>query len=178
VSTFYAVCAALGGLVLVLQVILSLIGVVDEGHGDASLEEGLDLLSVRSLSAGAAFLGLGGFFGLWLGLGPILSLPLALVTGAAALIGTAVVTRAILGLESDRSHLIEEAIGEVGTVYLSIPGAGAGEGEIGKVHVTIRERLLELGATTKGDAIPTGATVRIVDTVGDLLVVEPLSPLE
>jgi hypothetical protein len=73
-TTFFVVCAALGGGVLVVQLLLGLLGVVDAGgdmdaggghdggHGHIAAE-GLDLLSVRALSAGVAFFGLGGLNG-------------------------------------------------------------------------------------------------------------------
>jgi len=175
VTTLFYIAAGLGGLILVLQVASSLLGIVDHSVADGQLEEGLDLLSVRALSAGLAFLGIGGLAGIWIGLHPILALPIGIVAGGAALIATAKVTRAILRLESDRTPAIEETIGEKGTVYLTIPG---GESGLGKVHVPLRGRLVELAAITKSDTIPTGAAIEVVDTVGETVVVAPLTFVE
>jgi len=108
-------------------------------------------------------------------LGPLLSLPIGIVAGVAALVATAKITRSILRLESDRTPAIEETIGERGTVYLTIPG---GETGLGKVHVTLRGRLVELAAITKNDTLPTGAAVEVVDTVGETVVVVPLTFVE
>jgi membrane protein implicated in regulation of membrane protease activity len=173
VNTFFLVCAGLGGIVLVAQVALGAFGLFEAHAVDAPLEEGLELLSIRSVAAGLAFLGVGGLAGLWLGLPALLALLLGLGSGAAALVATARISRAILQFESDRTPLIEEAIGERGTVYLAIPGKNAG---VGKVHVNLRGRLVELTASSQDEPIPTGAAITVVDTVGETLVVVP-SPL-
>ncbi|MGE0440631.1 MAG: NfeD family protein [Gemmatimonadales bacterium] len=171
-KTFYLVCAAVGGVVLVLQVALSMLGVGIEHELEAELEEGLDLLSVRALAAGLAFFGLGGLVGSAFGLGALVGLPLGGVAGIAATVVTARVTRAILRLESDRTPRIEESIGERGTVYLAIPAAGDGHG---KVHVALRGRLVELAAVSRTGAIPTGTAIEVVDTEGETLIVAPLT---
>jgi len=44
VTTFYYIAAGLGGLILVLQVVLSLVGILEHDVADGHLEEGLDLL--------------------------------------------------------------------------------------------------------------------------------------
>jgi hypothetical protein len=173
-ATFYLVCALLGGAVLVIQLGLGFLGIVEHHdlsagiseHGDS---EGLDLLSVRALSAGLAFLGIGGMFGMWLGLGAFLSAPIALLTGGATTIGVAATMRAMRRLEADHSVLVEEAIGERGTVYLNIPARQSGQG---KVHVPLRGRLAELPAVTLHEELPTGASVVVMDVIdGETLVV-------
>ncbi|MEZ4585603.1 MAG: hypothetical protein R2909_04280 [Gemmatimonadales bacterium] len=169
-ETFYLSCAGLGGTVLVLQTLLSFIGLGDhdtEG-AEAELEEGLNLFSIRALSAGVAFFGIGGLVGAWLGLPFLVGLPLGLVAGAVAVVATAKVTKAILSLEADKTARIEETIGEIGSVYLAIP---AHEDGVGKVHVRLRGRLVELEAITKDGSIPTGASIEVTDTVGETLVV-------
>lgn len=175
-STFFLVCALLGGTALVLQLVLSLFGVV-EGHDlegvphDHPAADGLDLFSVRALAAGLAFFGVGGLFGLWLPLGTLAAWPIALVAGYGAMRLTATAIRAMSRLEADGTVLTEEAIGEQATVYLGIPAQGEGRG---KVHLLLRGRLTELDAVSRGDAIPTGAAVMVTDVIeGDTLVVAP-----
>jgi hypothetical protein len=174
-NTFFLVCAALGGGVLAVQLVLGLLGVIDAGHdgdfhaGDGhhgvghATSEGLDLTSVRSLSAGLAFLGIGGLAGLATGLGAIAAIPLALLLGAAALFGTAAVTRWMNTLEDDGTVSIQGAVGATGTVYLTIPGAKQGAG---KVLLTLQNRTVEYQAVTSHDALPTGAAIMVVDVVG------------
>lgn len=179
-QSLFVVSAVLGGAVLTLQLVLGLLGIVElhhveAPHHDNPAHEGLNLLSVRALSAGLAFFGVGGLFGQWLGLGW-----LALLVGIAAggLMMT-LVARVLLGmrqLEADYTVLVEEAIGERGTVYLSIPGQNSGRG---KVHLELRGRFTELPAVTLQGELPTGASIVVMDVIdGDTLVVvsDPLTP--
>jgi hypothetical protein len=176
-NTFFLVCALLGGGTLLLQLVLSLAGIVeghgDFGHHDHSASAGLDLFSVRALSAGLAFFGTGAMFGAWLGLGTWLGIPIGLITGGAAMVGVAATMRAMGRLEADGTVMTEEAIGEQGTVYLMIPADGRG-----KVHLTLRGRLVELDAVCRSGAVATGSQVLVTDVIeGDTLVVSPTNLL-
>jgi hypothetical protein len=173
-TTFFVVCAALGGGVLVVQLFLGLLGVVDAGgdmdaggghdggHGHIAAE-GLDLLSVRALSAGVAFFGLGGLTGLATPLGLVAAIPLALIAGTAAMFGTAVAMRWMLGFDDDGTVSIHGAVGATGTVYLTIPGERKGSG---KVMLTLQNRIVEYQAVTSDAPLPTGAPIMVVDVVG------------
>ena len=172
-TTFFVVCAALGGGVLVVQLLLGLLGVIDAGgdahvgggpeHGMHTASEGLDLLSVRALSAGVAFFGLGGLTGLATPLGLFAAIPLALVAGLAAMVGTAVAMRWMLRFEDDGTVLIHGAVGATGTVYLAIPGDRQGSG---KVMLTLQNRIVEYQAVTSAAPLPTGSAIMVVDVVG------------
>jgi len=173
-TTFFVVCAALGGGVLVVQLLLGLLGVVDagadvdvgdghdSGHGHVA-SEGLDLMSVRALSAGVAFFGLGGLAGLATPLGLFAAIPLALIAGTAAMFGTAVAMRWMLGFDDDGTVSIHGAVGATGTVYLTIPGERKGAG---KVTLTLQNRIVEYQAVTSDALLPTGAPIMVVDVVG------------
>ena len=173
-TTFFVVCAALGGGVLVVQLLLGLLGVIDaggeaevgDGHDHASIHgasEGLDLLSVRALSAGVAFFGVGGLTGLATPLGLFAAIPLALIAGVTAMVGTAVAMRWMLRFEDDGTVLIHGAVGATGTVYLAIPGDRQGSG---KVTLTLQNRIVEYQAVTSAAPLPTGAAIMVVDVVG------------
>lgn len=165
-NTFFLACALLGGAVLALQILLGMLGMdghdAGELHGEAAVAEGLELMSVRALSAGLTFFGLTGLtleardWPLWL------SLPAALLVGAAAVVGVAAAMRAVLRLESDGTVHMEGAIGQSGTVYLSIPGERTGRG---KVTLTLQGRTVEFQAVSELP-LPTGAAVVVVDVVG------------
>lgn len=180
-QSLFVVSAILGGAVLTLQLVLGLLGIVDlhhleAPHHDNPAHEGLNLLSVRALAAGLAFFGVGGLFGQWLGLGSLLAVPVGLVTGGVVMVGVARVLLGLRQLEADYTVLIEEAIGERGTVYLSIPAERSGRG---KVHLELRGRFTELPAVTLQGELPTGASVVVTDVIdGDTLVVvnDPLTP--
>ena len=171
-TTFFLVCAALGGGVLIVQLLLGLLGVIDAGsdahvgHGHEhvqSVSEGLDLLSVRALSAGLSFFGIGGLVGMLTPLGLLVAIPLALIAGVAAMYGTAVAMRWMLGFEDDGTVLIHGAVGATGTVYLAIPGERQGSG---KVTLTLQNRIVEYQAVTSAAPLPTGAAIMVVDVVG------------
>jgi hypothetical protein len=171
-TTFFIVCAALGGGVLIVQLLLGLLGVIDAGtdahagHGHDhvhSASEGLDLLSVRALSAGVAFFGIGGLTGLATPLGLFAAIPLALIGGLAAMVGTAVAMRWMLRFEDDGTVLIHGAVGATGTVYLAIPGDRQGSG---KVMLSLQNRIVEYQAVTSAAPLPTGAAIMVVDVVG------------
>ena len=170
--TFFLTCALLGGAILVIQLLLGVLGIVHDGldspgeshesHVEAA-SEGLNLLSVRALSAGLGFFGVGGMAGLATGLGLLAALPLAIVLGLGATIATAVITRAMLRLEDDGSVSIHGAVGTTGTVYLAIPSERKGAG---KVLLTLQNRTVEYQAVTSERALPTGTSVLVVDVVG------------
>ncbi len=176
--TLFLVCAVLGGAVVLLQLVLGLLGV---GHELPDLEHGaesadaLDLLSVRALSAGIAFFGIGGLAVLTGGFGPLLALPVALVSGGVATVGVAALMRSVTRLEEDGTVRLDRSLGQPGTVYLSIPGQHAGAG---KVLLTLQNRTVECQAVTALDELPTGTPIIVVDILGpDTVEVAPTPTL-
>jgi hypothetical protein len=159
--TFFLLWALLGAAVLVAQIVLSLVG-ADHHSGDMEIAEGLDLLSVRALAAGAAAFGLGGLAVMALGLPGIFGLPLGAVAGLAATVGTAWLTRLMLGLDQSGSLQMEDAVGQAATVRVSVPAGRAGAG---RVQLGLQGRTLELKAVTPEGAIATGTAVTIVGLV-------------
>jgi hypothetical protein len=176
VIAFYIACAALGGVVLVIQLLLGVVGGdVDAGHDvhGGHLGEGLDLISVRSLSAGMAFFGVTGAGTATSGWPLLLSLPAALAAGGVALFLVAYLMRGMRRLESDGSEHIENALGQTATVYLRIPANREGAG---KIHVPIQGRTVEYQAVTPGGELPSGSVVVVRDIVGpDVVEVVPQS---
>jgi hypothetical protein len=183
-STFFLVCALLGGGVVVIQLGATLLGFDhDAPHdlhaGAAHLGEGLNFTSLRALSAGLAFFGLAGYALLRAGWAAWLVLVLAAVTGLAALVAVAFLMRLLLRLESDGTVRIENALWQPATVYVPIPGAKEGAG---KVTLSLQGRLVEYQAVTgDGVPLPTGTAVTVVDVVApDTLEVvrTPATPLD
>jgi hypothetical protein len=169
-QTFFLTCAILGGGILLLQLVLGAIGIIDDGaefhhdgHGHEQVEGGLNLLTVRAISAGVGFFGIGGMAGLTTPLGLLAAIPLGFVLGVAAMFATAILTRWMLTLEDDGSVSIDRAVGSMGVVYLAIPGERNGSG---KVHLTLQNRTVEYNAVTSQTALPTGAPIIVVDVVG------------
>jgi hypothetical protein len=173
VNTFFIVCAALGGGVLVLQLLLALLGIIDisgdadvgDGTHDAAhgASQGLNLLSVRALSAGVGFFGIGGLLGLATPLGLLAAIPLGIAAGLGAMYATAVAMRWMLRFDDDGTLSIHGAVGATGTVYLAIPGDRQGAG---KVTLTLQNRIVELQAVTSAAPLPTGTPIMVIDVVG------------
>ena len=155
-----------------------------DGHADGCGAEahqgiftGLNIFTVRGV---ITFLTLFGWGGLWLtqlGLHPLLAAFLSIQLGIAGMVGVALLLRAALRLQYDGTLDIRNAVGEAGTVYLTVP---AGRREPGKVNVLVQDQLREFEAVTDSDEpIPTGAEVRVVGLAGqDLLLVVPVLPGE
>ncbi len=91
------------------------------------------------------------------------------VFGALAMFGVAKLIQLTLRLANSGNISLRNALGLTARVYIPIPADGRGEG---KVNLTLQERFVEVNAITEGEAIPTGAFVRVVDVRADVLVVE------
>lgn len=67
---------------------------------------------------------------------------------------------------------IHNAKGAIGEVYIPIPAKKSGTG---KIHITFQGSLREINAMTKGEMLPTGTVVKVVDILeGHILLVEKL----
>ncbi len=186
-NTIYLICAIAGGTILVLRIIFTVIGLdhggdalethadvghmeldhANAGHG-GNLGVGMNLLSLQSLAGFFTMFGLVGMGLLQAQLAPIWSLVGALVAGGITAWATAFIFFQMGRLQSEGNLVITDAIGQVGTVYLTIPESGTGV-----VSVTVKGTLRSLDAISEtGKRIPTGAIVRVVSiTAGKILVV-------
>lgn len=182
-NELFIACAALGVLVLVIQILVGFFGLGDtpevngfEG-GESAIGEGFELLSVRSVAAGVGFFGLGGLAAAASGAPTLLAALIGAVAGGGGLIGTALLTRQVLRLDSDGSLRLEGAVGLAATVYLSIPPARSGPG---KVHFALQGRTVEIGAVTPlGETLDTGESVVVVSIVDpDTVEVIPVSLID
>ena len=175
-TTVFLWCAIVGGAVTVFQLVGGLVG-LDHGHihtgdhGD-SPAEGLNLLSVRSVSAGVAFFGVAGLAARPFGV--VAASVAAVAAGAAAVVGVSAIIRTFGRLERDATLSLASAVGTTGNVYLSIPARRTGAG---KVHVTVQNRLIECRAITDEDELPTGAPILVVDVDGTDTVVVVRNPI-
>jgi hypothetical protein len=190
---FYTVCAVVGGTILVVQFVLSLVGmeqdsgwsgdvhdgpVGDAGHGDIGPTDDAGhghfdahdsswffrLLSFRSVIAALAFFGLGGGLGTSLEFSPYSAFVLAVSAGVVAMLLVAWVFRLLMTLREEGTLRIGAAVGQPGTVYLNIPGRRAGAG---KVTVTVQNQSLEFEALTNEEGLLTGTPVIVTGVVND-----------
>lgn len=64
--------------------------------------------------------------------------------------------------QSGNIDLPKQAPGCQGTVYLTVPGARAGEG---KVQISINNSIREYNAQTEGETLKTGTPIKVVDVI-------------
>ena len=176
-NTIYLICAAAGGAVLIIRVILMILGI---DHGDASGAIDVNLDGIAEAHDGASFLSIqsvAGFFTMFglVGMGllqikviEVVSLVGALAAGIFTSWATGMIFWNMRRLQSEGTLVITNAIGQTGTVYLTIPEQGTGV-----VNVMIQGAVRTLDAISQnGRRIPTGSIVQVVAvTAGKILVV-------
>jgi hypothetical protein len=188
----YLYCAAIGGALLLVQLLLSLIGF---GHGaleHGALEGGHDaefhvdhdgmhsgaqldhadnqvhwfagMLSFRAITAALAVFGLVG-----MGLQrrydpprPAAAFVVALAAGFGMMYAIGWLLRSLHQLRSDGTVRSDAAVGLSGSTYLTIPANKTG---VGKVTVKVQDRIMEYSAMTAEQEIPTGTAVVVLRVV-------------
>jgi hypothetical protein len=165
--------------VLLLQILLTLVGIghhgdVDlSGHGDH--DSGMGLLTVRTVTAFFVGFGWTGAIMLNHGYSIIVAIMAGSAAGAAFLLTTWVLIRNLLRLQSSGGNVdYNNAIGSVGTVYTTVPAAEAGGGQI---ELTIQGRLMMAEAYTKATwNLKPNSKVKVTALIGrSTLLVEPLT---
>jgi membrane protein implicated in regulation of membrane protease activity len=141
----------------------------DAGHADADLS--FKLLTFQGL---VAFFMMFGLVGLMLdvgfNVGAILSAAGAFAAGSASLWLIAKAMTLMVHLQSSGNIDLKKAIGEEGTVYLTIPAGG-----VGKIQVSVQDRLMEFEAEANDpNEIKTGERVRVVFIKSNNLIVEKI----
>lgn len=192
-TTVFMICAVVGSVIVVVQFVMTLAGFghdfagdvhdfggdvgADGGHGMDPADQGghfFSVLSFRALVAALAVFGLAGLAANAGGVPLAGSFTVALAAGAAALFAVAWAMKFLIGLKDDGTVHVERAVGQHGTVYLTVPGGRAGAG---KVFLNLQNRTVECQAvTSRHDSIPTGLPVVVVGIVGPNTVeVEPFT---
>ena len=178
-KVFYAIAIATSA-VLVLQLILSFFGLdgdadADFDAGDAGHGGGVGILSVRTVTAFFTGFGWGGVAALEAGIALVPSVLLAVAAGSALMGAVFALMRGLYAMRYSGTLDYRNAIGAAGSVYLPVPAAMAGPGQI---EVRVQGRLCVVQAFTRAPAkIPNRARVRVVDVLDQqTLLVEPLEP--
>ena len=138
-----------------------------DGHvGVAETEAGLNLFSVRALSAGVAAYGATGLaFVAWMP--SWVAAVLAVVPAYAVATGTAWLIRQMLRMQTSGTLRLQGAVGREATVYLTVPAARSGD-EYGLIHLVLQGRTVELRAVTReAEALPSGSDVVVLSVSED-----------
>jgi membrane protein implicated in regulation of membrane protease activity len=156
----------------------------DGDHDDGRLEDidhanhvhadtgGLKLLTIQGLTAFIMMFGLTGYaLSRSSLLGSIMTIVLGVLVGLFAMWLIAKGFALMRSLQSSGTMQIYDAIGEEGTVYLTIPPEG-----IGKIQITISGRLMVMDAVSQDKVVlKTGERVRVSEiTSGGMLAVRGL----
>lgn len=133
------------------------------GHEGAA-DGGLRVFTIRGLVAFFSVFGWCGLAMLRSGAGAAISCLMSLALGAAAMVILAAMMRAAMGLQSDGTLNLKNALGACGSVYLTIPACRR---QKGKVSLMVQDRLGEFDAVTDEEQpIPTGSEVVVVGVSG------------
>jgi hypothetical protein len=160
---FYGIGLLAGILSLILGVLA--LGGADGAHdldptaGDLD-HDGGGILSLKPVTG--FFLGFGWAGGIALdnGLSLALALLIALGAGGALMAAVVVMVRAILSIRSDGTVQVEQALGAVGTVYVTVPAAKASGWQV-LVNFSGRQETLDaLSASER--AIASGEKIKVV----------------
>ena len=177
---FYAI-GIVSLVVLLFQMLLALLGLSGDhgadvgghGHGDDH-GSGHGIITIRTVMAFMSGFGWTAAILLNRGyaIGPAIAR--AVVVGALFLLGTAILIRNLLKLQSSGNLDYTNAIGTVGTVYSTIPGAEAGGGQL---ELLMQGRLITADARTRSSPdLKPGTQARVVALIGQsTLLVEPLT---
>jgi membrane protein implicated in regulation of membrane protease activity len=192
IETIYWGSTIIGGTLFILRTILFLIGggLGDDLHIDGDVYDGHDvdfdpdhgeaiadsdfsfkLLSMQGLTAFFMMFGLIGLALLRANLATAFTIVGGTAAGLFAVWLISLLFSQMKKLQSDGTVIIQNALGQTGTVYLNIPTKGSGQ-----VQVAVQGSLRIYDAVTEGNkAIPTGTKVRVVSILeNNTLVVEKI----
>ena len=161
IEKFYIGCALFGGAMFLLQTVLMLLG-IDGGDSHTGLADADISFKFISLQGLTAFFMMFGLVAFTLSRQHGASHLVAVGSGAVAGVFTTwFISRLFVfmkRLQADGTERIENAVGQEGTVYLTIRA-----GQSGQVQISFQNRIRHLNAVAEdGVEIPTGARVKVV----------------
>jgi hypothetical protein len=162
---------------LLIQLVLSLFGHMDDtgdfsDHGDHS--SGLSIFSIRGIIAFFVGFGWSGVIALEADMGLMAAIAIGILVGGLLMLGIFFLMTSMLRLQSTGTLDYANAIGQTGSVYVTIPpGQKAG----GQVELMLQGRLTMAEALFRGsEPLRPGTKIRVIEKIGhSTLIVEPLS---
>ncbi|MBM6917691.1 hypothetical protein [Intestinimonas butyriciproducens] len=140
----------------------------ESGH-DLAHDPGLRIFTIRGL---VAFFSVFGWAGLALSRSGVpggVSTLIAFLLGLGAMVVLALMLRGALGLQSDGTMNLKNALGLCGTVYLTVPPRRQGTG---KITLVLQGQLGEFEALTdEPEPLKTGQSVQVIGLSGPIMVV-------
>ncbi|MEM9819653.1 MAG: hypothetical protein AAF985_01220 [Bacteroidota bacterium] len=180
-QVFWAI-SIIFSVLFIIQFVLSLVGFdgdvdfeTDVDSDGVQLDTDFTLFSVRSIIAFFTFFGWTGVLVLNSGGGTWAAIGFATLSGFIAMLIVGYMMYLFSKMSESGTFRTKSALHNTGEVYLKIPSAKSG---YGKIHMKIKGAVKEMDAVTEGDALPTGASVRVIEVLDDnLLLVEPIKEL-
>jgi len=177
----YWVIAIISSTIFVFVLISTfLVGDADgvDGDVDADIESdtgiGFQFFTFKNLVAFFTIFSWAGISAMDAGYGKAVTIVVSVIAGLIMMVIMAVMVYYINKLVSSGTLKLENAIGSVGEVYLTI---GANRSKIGKVHVNIQGALRELDALADSkENLKTGTVIKVKEITGTgILIVQPLN---
>lgn len=169
---FYLYVAVPASLILIVQSIMTLLGLSGEidvdfdGDGDVDMigETGLTLFSIRNIIAFFTFFG---WSGLWLlnrGTSPLMTAIFSFLIGVIFMVISMGLFFLVSKLQRNGTINLQNAVGKTGEVYIPIPSHRQ---NYGKIMIVIQGTLSEIEAVTDEDEpLKTGTQVIAVEVIG------------
>jgi len=174
ISKFYWIIAFPATLIFIIQLIMTLIG-GDSGHDtDANLDhdgdgdgDGFHFFSIKNIIAFFTLFAWSGLACIEGGLNMALILFISLLCGIVMMLIMTLLFYFLSKLSQSGTMEFKNAIGQKGSVYLSIPARKSG---VGKVQVEVQGALRTLDAMSEDmEIIKTGTQIEVVDITNDNL---------
>jgi membrane protein implicated in regulation of membrane protease activity len=145
------------------------------GHrgGRAGRGRAVRFWSFNTVFSFLAGFGVGGFFAAAAGWSTAATLATASAAGAALAALEAALLAALIRREGSSSHRVEDFVGCLGTVEVSIAANG-----VGRVRCRRGRASEALLARSASEAVSAGSLVRVTSVAGSTVVVEPVDPDE
>jgi membrane protein implicated in regulation of membrane protease activity len=173
----FTVCALIGGALFLIRLAMQLLGFETDAETDhpgdmdsSDTDASFKMLSLLGITAFLMMFGLGGRAMLESRPGsPLAALVIAVLAGSLSMWLMAWLFKLMKKMQSDGTSRIENAVGQEGSVYLTIPAQ-----DIGKVQLSVNGRLSVMDArAANGQPLATGAQVKVVRILnGNILEVE------
>ncbi len=173
---FYGI-GILAGLSTLLLAVLAIFGIEHHDAVDA-LDADFDhggggIFSIKPLTGFFLGFGWGGGIALSSGLSVLAATACGFGAGAAIMAVIVLMFRAILGMKSDGTMRINEAVGAIGTVYITLPASKASGGQVMVKFSGRQETFAALNASDR--VIPSGEKIKVLSIVdGQTVLVGPL----
>ncbi len=160
-------------LVLLITTFTGMDGGLDadiDAEVDADSGAGFQFFTVKNLIGFFTIFGWVGIGCHQMGMGHGSTIGIAIVSGLLMMVTMASLFYFMSKLVEDGTFQVKEAIGKVGEIYLTVPGAARG---FGKVQFTVKGGVREMQAMTNDtESLPTGTLVTITGIVdGSILLV-------